>query len=271
MVSPTGTERRVSHRNTGERLRRALEAGELDLHYQPIHDITTGRVASAEALLRWRHNSPRHASIEEITSEAERGSEVFDLAMWVTRKAFKDVMTWPVIDDNPIRVGLNVSARQFQERDLLSFVKERLAENETDASRVTLEITEKSFIHKPKEVVGLLGDLRELGFDLWLDDFGTGHSSIEHLRYFPVAGLKIPSMYIRDMGSNSRSDAIVRGMIQLAAALEIKVVAEGVETKRALASLRTMGCERVQGFIYSRPLSSEKLIEYLHACPAQSS
>lgn len=257
-------DRRVAHRRNAHRLKRALEGGELDLHYQPIHDLQSGRVTSCEALLRWRDPSSRPAPIEQITSDVERGAELFDLATWATRKAFCDVMSWPSTEP-PVRVGLNVSSRQLQERDLVAFVKERLAEHDVDPRRVTLEITEKSFIRRPSEMSDTLATIREMGMELWLDDFGTGHSSIEHLRYFPVDGLKIPGNYIRDVRVNERSAAIVRGMIDLAHALSIKTIAEGVEDRETLSLIEAMGCDRVQGFVFSKPLSCRGVVEYLAA------
>jgi EAL domain-containing protein (putative c-di-GMP-specific phosphodiesterase class I) len=255
-------DRRTAQKESAERLRRALADDELKLHYQPIHELRSGRVVGAEALLRW-NDATDEIGIDQLTSAAERGQEVFGLAEWATRTAAEEMRHWPD-SDPPLRVNLNISSRHIQERNPIDFFRRVLDECELEACRFNLEITEKSFIHKPKKVVTLLEKLREMGFGLWLDDFGTGHSSIEHLKYFPVDGLKIPATYVDEMlDEDRRSGAIVRAMISVAKALEIAVVAEGVERKEQIDYLQKYDCDRVQGYFFSKPIGGPALTRYI--------
>lgn len=255
-------DRRLAQRDAIAQLHRALERDEFELQYQPIHDVADGRVVSAEALLRWRDGGAGKFGIEQLTSAAERGKEVFGLAEWVAEKMIADMQRWPECDPL-VRVNFNLSARQIQERDPVKFFERFVSEGKLEPKHVNLEITEKSFIRKPRHIVGMLEKLKNLGFGLWLDDFGTGHSSIEHLRYFPVDGLKIPSAYVAEMLHDDRSEAIVHAMISVAKALDIQVVAEGVESEEQLDVLKKHGCDEVQGFVFSGPVCADDFIAYV--------
>lgn len=251
-------DRRKSHLELSERLRRGIATGELVLRYHPIHDIATGKVRSAEALMRWSRNSPRQESIEALADAAERGDAAFDLAEWVATQAHRDFAAVRSMDET-IRLNLNVSARYLRERHLLAFVDDLTARNVMSAGNVNLEITEKSFVRRPATVTEMLIAVKERGAQLWLDDFGTGHSSVEHLRYFPVDGLKIPGTYTRDIAEDRRSLAICRGIVAFAKELDIRVVAEGVETEEQLELLRVIGCDEIQGYVFSKPMTAAEV------------
>jgi EAL domain-containing protein (putative c-di-GMP-specific phosphodiesterase class I) len=153
-----------------------------------------------------------------------------------------------------VRLNVNLSAREFQEGDLVAFFDEVVERTAVDASRLNLELTEKSFIKKLKDVRKVLEELKTRGPQLWLDDFGTGHSSIEHLKEFPVDGIKIPATYVKDITSNEISRAITGSLVRLAGDLGMNVVAEGVETDEQLAIVNDLGCFWIQGYLIARPM-----------------
>ena len=226
-------------------VRRALDQKQLVLFYQPIHELESRRIVAAEALLRARRRTGEIRSGEPIAAGAEEGPELWRLDSWMVRQAIADSERW-----KDIRLHLNLSPREFEEGQ----IAERVKKFAPDISRLALEITETSSIRKPDETRRVIDELREHGIRLWLDDFGTGHSSISHLFYFELDGLKLPATFVRGLGADHRSEAIVRGIIALAHDLEMQVIAEGVETEMQLAFLRDQGCEFIQGFLFSEPM-----------------
>ncbi|HEY4641026.1 MAG TPA: EAL domain-containing protein [Thermoanaerobaculia bacterium] len=230
-------------------LDRAFDEKNLVLVYQPIHDTVSGAIVAAEALLRQRRESGEIREAQIITSAAEEGSapELFRLDSFVMRAACRDASRW--ID---VRLNVNLSPREFQEGNLLA----RLPPN---AANVDLEITETSYIESPEETMHMLSALRERGIGLWLDDFGTGHSSLEHLQHFPLDGLKIAAQFM-DI-SDKRCRAITKSIIALAHELGLRVIAEGVEHREQLEFLRGEGCDAVQGFLLSRPMELGQLLD----------
>ena len=223
------------------------EREQLLLLYQPIHSVATGALYGAEALLRQRRRSGeiREASIISDTAEENGGPELYMLDNLVVRKAYREAAQWP----DELRLHVNLSPRELEAPNL----RERVSGLEIDPHRVCLEITETSHIEHPEETVHVLRDLREFGFALWLDDFGTGHSSLEHLQLFPLDGLKVPKNFMSEAGR-----PIARAIISLACELGLKSIAEGVETREQLEFLRELHCDYVQGFLFSRPLTPEQ-------------
>ena len=252
-------DRRTRHQSLSTRILRALQQHEFRLAYQGIHDIHSLELVAAEALLRWKKDATRQADIEELTEAAERGNEVFYLGQWVATTACQQVMKWP----EGLRSHINLSARQFEQGDALAFMENVLRNVNVDPRRIALEITEKSFIHRPREVAPQIRRLQDLGFELWLDDFGTGHSSLEHLHALPVNGLKIAATYVRDLRDNTRSRAIVEAVLSLARSLNVVTIAEGVEDEWQRSFLTDAGCERIQGFLASRPLAESAFVARL--------
>ena len=228
-------------------VRRALDQKQLVIFYQPIHELESRRIVAAEALLRARRQSGEIRSAVPIAAGAEEGSEMFRLDSWMMQQVCRDGMRWP-----DLRLNVNLSPREFEEGALL----QRLQKIDT-VSRFNVEITETSFISKPEDIRGLLDDIRSLGVQLWLDDFGSGHSSLTHLLYFDLDGVKIPGTFIKGIPASERSRAITRGIITLAHDLHLRVIAEGVEHEAQLAFLRDLGCEYIQGFLFSEPMSAD--------------
>jgi EAL domain-containing protein (putative c-di-GMP-specific phosphodiesterase class I) len=231
-----------------EGLERALDERQFVVFYQPIHDIESGAIVAAEALLRARRPSTGEIrGTQPLTEAAEEGHEIFRIDSWMMRTACKEASKWP----EAIKLHVNLSPREFEEGDIVSRVAG------LDARRIHLEITETSYIERPKETVHVLEELRARGFELWLDDFGTGHSSITHVLHFPLNGIKVPATFVKHVTTDERSRAITSHLIALAHDLRLAVIAEGVEHEAQLAVLRDFGCDRVQGFLFSRPMAAE--------------
>lgn len=240
------------------------DSGRLLLLYQPIHDARTGEIRAAEALLRQVRQSGevREAEIIQAAAEASVGPELFMLDSLLVRRAYTDAARWQ--DGRPdVRLNVNLSPREFQEGDVLNRLTSLITSCGVDPSRVTLEITETTYIESPEDTMKLLEELKELGIGLWLDDFGSKHSALTHLRHFPVDGLKIGGEFIRGVPDNSRCVAIVRFLIDLAHDLDLEVTAEEIESRAQLEFLLEQNCDYIQGFLFSRPMRIEKLEQLL--------
>jgi EAL domain-containing protein (putative c-di-GMP-specific phosphodiesterase class I) len=239
-------------------LDRALDRDDqLVLYYQPIHDARTGSVYAAEALLRQRRENGeiREASIIHEAAEDSCGPELFRLDSLLVRRAYSEAAGWP----GPIRLNVNLSPREFQEGNVLERLTTLVTSCGIDVRRVNLEITETSYIKDPDEAVEALEALRKLGLEIWLDDFGTGHSTLTHLQKFPVDGLKIPGAFVRPAPADRRCRAIVQSLIALCHELDVPVIAEEVEHEEQRAFLLDAGCDYIQGFYFSKPVPPEEV------------
>jgi EAL domain-containing protein (putative c-di-GMP-specific phosphodiesterase class I) len=251
-------------------VRRALDQEQLVLFYQPIHDIESRRIVSAEALLRARRETGEIRSAAPLTKAAEEGPDLFRLDSWTMHQAYSDAATWQGGAGAEVRLNVNLSPREFQEGHVLQRLHKLVGGCGNDVRKINIEITEVSYIEHPKQTTHVLDEMKELGVQLWLDDFGTGHSSVEHLLRFPLDGLKIAATFIKVLGSDQRARAITKSMIDLAHALEMKVIAEGIEHREQLELLRDMGCEYIQGFLFSKPMPLEKFQAELEAARPSS-
>jgi EAL domain-containing protein (putative c-di-GMP-specific phosphodiesterase class I) len=230
------------------------------LVYQPIHDARTGRIWAAEALLRQRRESGeiREASIITEAAEDGTGPELFRLDSMVVKGAYSDAAHW-----GGVRLNVNLSPREFQEGNVLERLTALVTSCGIDTRQVNLEITETSYIDQPEETMEVLLALKELSLQLWLDDFGTGHSSLTHLQHFPVDGIKLPGTFIRPLPHDQRCAAITRALIRLAHDLDLRVIAEEVEEQAQLDFLLEEGVEYIQGFLFNRPMTAEQFQELL--------
>jgi EAL domain-containing protein (putative c-di-GMP-specific phosphodiesterase class I) len=240
-------------------LRRALEeTDQLLLLYQPIHECRSGSIVAAEALLRQRRENGeiREAGIISAAAEANRTRrELFTLDSLIARRAFADASR---LNSN-IRLNINLSPREFQDGGVIGRMGALLEESAVDPARINVEITETRYIESPEETTRVLAGMTGLGIHLWLDDFGTGHSSIAHLQHFPLAGLKIGGSFIEPLTRDRRCRAIVRSIIAMAHDLGLEVVAEEVETREQLDLLIEYQCDFAQGFFHSKPMSVQEL------------
>ncbi|MFB9990903.1 EAL domain-containing protein [Deinococcus oregonensis] len=245
-----GDELRVKAIALDAALATALEADEFELHFQPLVDAHSCRPVCAEALVRWNSASLGRKSPAEFIPALERSGGIIALGAWVLREACLRAATW-----QDVRVAVNLSARQFQEGDLLGDVKRALALSGLPPERLELEITESVMIESPDRVQTLLAALSALGVRVMLDDFGTGYSSLSILRTLAVSGLKIDRSFVTalERGNNLEAQAMIRSIVGLSQALELDVVAEGVEHADEGTLLRNLGVDLLQGYYYGRP------------------
>lgn len=237
-------------------LDRALDDTEqLLLVYQPIHDARSGAIYGAEALLRQRRpdGAIRSATMIAEAAESSCGPELFVLDSLIVKKAYQDAARWP----EEIHLNVNLSPREFQEGNVITRLSSLVNESRLDTRKVNLEITETAYIDHPEETMDVLLAIGQLGVGLWLDDFGTGHSSLAHLQHFPLDGLKLPGAFVEPLPGDERCRTIVRGILAMAYDLGLSVIAEEVETQEQLTFLLDHGCEYIQGFLFSRPMKPE--------------
>jgi diguanylate cyclase (GGDEF)-like protein len=244
------------------RLRRALEREEFFVLYQPILEAKTSTVVGAEALLRWQHPELGTTSPVEFIPIAEECGVIVPLGEWVLETACRQGRIWQDQGFN-IWIAVNLSARQLRDALLVSRVRRVLAKTGMDPSNLKLELTESMLMRREKEVTVLLKELKSLGIGLSIDDFGTGYSSLTYLKQFPLDNLKIDRSFIRGIPADRDDLAITGATIALAHSLGLKVVAEGVETEAHLESLREHGCDEIQGYLFSPPVTADVVEEYL--------
>ena len=241
--------------NLGNDLEGAVERGELLLHYQPIVSLETGKPHAFEALVRWRH--PQHGLISPIDfiPLAEENGSILEIGTWAIREACLQLNRWQekFPQHSSLAVAVNLSSKQFMQANLIDQVIAILQDTDVDPRALKLEITESVVMENFGTARGLLQQLRALGIELVIDDFGTGYSSLSYLHRLPVSWLKIDKSFIQDMVEERERAEIVKTIIALARSLEIRVVAEGVETLDQLAALWRLKCHAGQGFLFSKP------------------
>ncbi len=246
-------------------MQHAVENNELRLHYQPKTDAASGRPTGMEALVRWIHPQRGMISPAEFIPVAEDTGMIVAIGRWVLREACRQNTEWQLAGLPPLRVAVNLSARQFRSGTLLDEIEVVLAETGLPASMLELEITESMVMEDPERVIKLLEKIRNLGIHLSLDDFGTGHSSLAYLKRFPIDSVKIDRAFIKDIPGNADDVAIARTIVAMAKSLGLTTVAEGVETAEQLELLKSMGCDQIQGFFFSRPLPADDFMAYYRA------
>ncbi|MEP7155945.1 MAG: EAL domain-containing protein [Betaproteobacteria bacterium] len=231
----------------------ALPRGELELYYQPRVDFATRKVMSYEALLRWNH--PREGLIEPgaFIPIAEESGLIMSIGEWVIHEACRQMKRWREAGFPVQSMSVNLSARQFSDIHLAERVAQALADSGMRAEQLELEITESILMANTEETMKLFAELKQLGVKLSIDDFGTGFSSLAYLKRFHVDNLKIDHSFVRDIGTDPDDAVIVRAIVNLAHSLQLRVIAEGVETREQLDFLAGCGCQEAQGFYFARP------------------
>ncbi|MGD9786731.1 MAG: EAL domain-containing protein [Sulfuricellaceae bacterium] len=240
------------------RLRQAFESGKLYLHYQPQVALKDCRLIGVEALLRWQDSERGNISPLHFIPVAEASGLIIPIGAWVLREACRQAQHWNAARGTPLGIAVNISSPQFRPA-LVEEVKTALADSGLPPHLLELELTESVVMGQGSDVLALMGALRELGVRLSLDDFGTGYSSLSYLKAFPLDKLKVDRSFIKDMPEDVNDTKLVEAMLAIARTLELKVVAEGVETREQLAALRAMGCDAVQGYYCYRPLSEDDM------------
>jgi diguanylate cyclase (GGDEF)-like protein/PAS domain S-box-containing protein len=239
-------------------LRRALERDELLVYYQPLVDFQSGQIVGAEALVRWLH--PRIGMIQpgEFIPLAEDTGLIIPLGQIVLRQVCKDIKAWEAQGLPPVKISLNLSAREFRQEDLSATICKVLEETAVEGHRITFELTESMVMHDVENTLDTLRELKRLGATVSLDDFGTGYSSLSYLKRFPIDTLKIDRSFVRDIHQDGDDAAIAHAVIAMAHKLGIKVIAEGVECAAQLDLLREFDCDLLQGYYFSRPVPNDE-------------
>ncbi len=244
-------------------LRRALDRGEFMLYYQPRVDLLSGKVIGAEALLRWRHPDLGLVPPSEFIPILDETGMIIPVGDWALREACRQNRAWQDSGLPPIRVAVNLSVRQFIQKDLADTVIRALAAVGLAAEHLELEITEDLFLEHNETNIVTLSRLKKMGIHISIDDFGTGYSSLSYLKRLPIDTLKIDQSFVRDIGTDPDNKAIASAIIAMAASLRLNVLAEGVETDEQLAFLRAQGCNEIQGFSFSHPLPADEFAQLL--------
>jgi diguanylate cyclase (GGDEF)-like protein/PAS domain S-box-containing protein len=242
-----------------EELRRALEHEEFELHYQPQVNLETLAITGAEALIRWRH--PEQVLIQPagFISIAEYSGLIIPIGEWVLYEACRQLKAWQNAGLPPMRVAVNVSARQFYQRDFIGVIERLFRKADLGPGSLELEITESLAMQKSDWSIKMLEKFKEMGMSIALDDFGTGQSSLSYLRRFPIDTVKIDRSFVKDLTRNTSVDSIVIATLLLANRIGLRTVAEGVENETQRQFLKEFGCKEFQGFLFSRPLPVEAL------------
>lgn len=248
--TPAMAEEMLDRHEIEVELRRACDANELELYYQPIVDLKTQTVVSREALMRWRHPTRGLVPPGVFIPIAEESGLIAAMGDWAIRKACEDAATWP----GNIGVSVNISPLQFREpRRIVETVKQALILSHLDSRRLTLEVTESLLIEDNKAPLEVMDELRALGVTFALDDFGTGYSSLAYLATYPFAQVKIDQRFSRDVDANETSKAIIEAVCQLSRRLGMVVVSEGIETEQQRITVQLLGAQRAQGYLFGRP------------------
>jgi diguanylate cyclase (GGDEF)-like protein len=261
-------------------LRHAIERNELFLQFQPVVRALDSTVAGVEALLRWRHPHLGLMLPDRFIPIADESGLIVDVGEWVLRQACVQGQVWHNLGYRNLSVSVNVSAVQFSQPRLLEVVASALADTGFRPQDLELEITESVLMRDAESTIGMLKALKSLGVKISVDDFGTGYSSLSYLRRFPIDILKIDKSFVRDIGSDGEDEAIVRAIMALAKTLRLLTIGEGVESAAQFNYLRREGCDRFQGYYFSRPVDVAGLLmrlteekgtagERFNACPAQ--
>lgn len=259
-------QRAVERMSLEHSLRSAIKNDELVLHYQPIIDLQESRICAVEALVRWDHPERGLLSPDQFTPVAEDTNLIVPIGRWVIQTAFQQLKAWHRGGHPHLRVAINLSARQFQQPDLLAMIDQLISETGVDPRRVELEITESTAMLHVSRTVRLLHELRETGITVAVDDFGIGYSSLNYLKRFPIDAVKIDQTFVHGMNQNGGDAAIVDAVIAIARSLNLRVVAEGVETEDQLAALVSRGCQEAQGYLFSPPVTAAEF-QLLIAAP----
>ncbi|WP_164669215.1 sensor domain-containing protein [Virgibacillus doumboii] len=238
-------------------LRKALKDGQFELHYQPQKNLRSGKIVGMEALLRWNHPIKEYIPPDEFISLAEKTGLIIDIGDWVLNEACKQNKAWQEKGYQPIIVSVNLSAKQFHQKELVEKVERILHDTGLDPKYLELEITESMEMTNEAYILETIQRLRNLGVLVSIDDFGTGYSSLKSLSLFPITKLKIDKMFMNE--NQKQNQAIVKSIIHMSHSLNMKVIAEGVETVEQLNFLENEKCDEMQGFYFSKPLPPEKL------------
>ena len=244
-------------------LRKALSNDELVLYYQPQIEAKTHAISGVEALIRWRHPDLGLLSPMNFIPLAETSGLIVPIGEWVIRTACRQIKQWQRRFDQDFTIAVNLSARQFQQPDLVEMIRSAIDATGVEPRSLELEITESNAMQNAENTIYSLRELKSVGVNISMDDFGTGYSSLNYLKRFPIDILKLDQMFVRDAATDPTDAAIVSAVIQMAHILRLKLVAEGVEREDQLEFLTRQGCDTIQGYFFSPPLPADQLEAYM--------
>jgi diguanylate cyclase (GGDEF)-like protein len=246
-------------------LRRALEREEFELYYQPKVNLESGKIDGVEALLRWQSPERGLVAPGEFISSLEETGQILPVGKWVLDSACKQARAWQLAGFTDMHIAVNLSTLQFKQADFADIVLGILKANGLDPAlkMIELELTESLLMHNVAGTINTLNNLKDAGIKFSIDDFGTGYSSLSYLKRFPISSLKIDQSFVRDLASDQNDEAIVAAIIALGHSLGLNVIAEGVETVAQLAWLRKMGCDEIQGYLFSHPVPAAEMTRLL--------
>jgi diguanylate cyclase (GGDEF)-like protein/PAS domain S-box-containing protein len=244
-------------------LRRALERKEFLLHFQPKASLASGEIIGCEALLRWRHPDKGIVSPAEFIPLLEDSGLIVPVGEWVIHAACEQIRAWQQAGIVPVPIAVNLSPKQFQHQDICAVVDKALDEHAIDARFLEVEITESTAMQNAEDAIVTLRKLKAHRVHIAIDDFGTGYSSLSYLKRFPIDFLKLDRSFVTGLPENADDASITRAVITMAHSLNLKVIAEGVETKEQLAFLASNGCDEMQGYYFSRPLPAPECTQFL--------
>jgi len=250
-------------------LQRALKGHEFFLDYQPIFKLRTGEIAGIEALVRWRHPDRGLLAPDEFVPIAEQSRLILPLGRWVLHEACHRAAGWRTrfVEHPALAVSVNLSSEQMREPELVDEVAAALDASELDPQSLILELTETAFMEDVDAIAARLRELKSLGVQLAVDDFGTGYASLQHLRRFPIDVLKIAKSFVDELGGASDDSALARAIIDLGGSFQLRVVAEGIEHADQLDRLMQLGCDLGQGYHFARPMTPEAVERMLDEHP----
>ncbi|HAI30182.1 MAG TPA: GGDEF domain-containing protein, partial [Thalassospira sp.] len=244
-------------------LREALVKDQFELHYQPKVDLRTNRVCGLEALIRWKQPGRGYISPMQFIPVAEETGLIGKIGEWVFREVCRQIAEWDAQSVPATPIAINLSPRQLIEGRITETISRILAEANTPAARIVLEVTETAMMQEIKKSATILEELRHLGLKIAVDDFGTGYSSLAYLKRLPINTIKIDRSFVRDVTIDADDAAITRTIIAMGHNLGLKVVAEGVETHEQMHFLRECDCDEVQGFLIATPLPAGDVVDYI--------
>jgi len=261
--SGTMSVRSLERLDLEDALRKAIAAGDLELHYQPKLSLQSREVTGVEALVRWTHPERGPVSPAKFIPIAEDAGLILDLSRWVLEAACRQLERWSGGDLDDVRVAINLSGKQFRESDVDDQIIAAVDAHGFEKSRLELELTEGTLMNDVENTVRTLTRLKEAGLKIAVDDFGTGYSSLSYLKKFPIDALKIDRSFVSEIDAGGNDRSICAAIIALAQSMGLKVIAEGVETAEQLQHLRFLGCDEIQGFYFAKPMPGEETAAFL--------
>lgn len=261
--SGTMSIRSLEHMELEHSLRRAILDDELELHYQPKFSLTTGAITGVEALLRWTHPDRGPISPAKFVPIAEKAGLILELGDWVLHAACRQILAWRDTQFSEIAIAINVSGKQFSHCDMYGTIIKAMREYKIDPASIDIELTENELMRDADGTIGTLAKLKKAGLSLIVDDFGTGYSSLSYLNKFPIDALKIDRGFVTELSGTGENHSICAAIVALAHSLDLKVIAEGVETAEQHALLKNLRCDEVQGFYFCRPKSAEEVSAFM--------